>query len=273
MAVLEVEPIIAIQRLDRDLRQAAETLTPAEARYMVDLYYTMQEDRKRAANQVRSTEDEEPNEVLTFFLGQAETLEQNIKQAMDSYSDSQVIGQWAKSIYGIGPVLSAGLMAHIDMDIATNPSKIWRFAGLDPTVRWEKGQRRPWNARLKVLCWKIGESFKKFHNREACFYGHIYSARKELEVERNERGDFAETARVTLEAKNIRAKETRECYDAGKLPPGRLDLRATRYATKLFLSHWWQVAYIVHYGEQPAKPWILEQGGHADIIPVPNWPL
>lgn len=56
------------------------------------------------------------------------------------------------SIHGIGPVISAGLLAHIDIHRAVTVGHIWRFAGLDPSVKWLKKTKRPWNAGLKVLC-------------------------------------------------------------------------------------------------------------------------
>jgi hypothetical protein len=44
------------------------------------------------------------------------------------------------------------LLARIDIVKAPTAGHIWRYAGLDPTVRWNKGEKRPWNAGLKVLC-------------------------------------------------------------------------------------------------------------------------
>jgi len=49
--------------------------------------------------------------TLAWFLDQNETLERNIKLALDAYGDSSVVGRWSKTIIGIGPVLSAGLLA------------------------------------------------------------------------------------------------------------------------------------------------------------------
>lgn len=266
------EQIVVVERLSRDLRAAAVTLEASEARYLVDLYYAIQEQRKRAMNQTRaSVEDDEPNALVRFVLDQFWTVENDIKRAMATYSDGHEVGRWSKTIVGIGPIIAAGLLAHVDVKIATNPSKLWRFAGLDPTVRWQKGEKRPWNARLKVLCWKIGDSFVKFHNHPDCLYGHLYAERKALEVERNMAGAFAELAAATLVDKKIRQPETRAKYDAGQLPDGRIDLRARRYAVKIFLVHWWKVATEIETGRPAPRAWVLEHGGHTNEIPVPNW--
>lgn len=270
----EIEEFLAV-KLHRDLCKIAATMSPVEARYLVKLYYAIQEHRVATGAQQRElVKTETPNEVVAWFADHFHGLETQIPPTLGEYAAAHVVGVWSQSIYGIGPVIAAGLLAHIDIEVAPTVGHIWRFAGLDPTVKWGKKEKRPWNADLKVLCWKAGESFKKFSNREDCFYGHIYRERKAREIAKNEALDFADQAAKSLEERNIKDKELRLCYESGKLPAGRLDLRATRYAVKLFLSHWHHVAYCAHFGEAPPKPYILTQeGGHAHYIAPPNWPM
>jgi hypothetical protein len=254
---MEVESVV---RLSRDLRAAAATMSAQEARYLVDLYYITQEDRKRSGNQVLAM-GEEPHGVLKWFFDQNETLESQIKGALDKYSEGQEIGRWMKSVLGIGPVIAAGLLAHIDIEKCPTAGHIWRFAGLDPTVTWGKGEKRPWNASLKTLCWKIGQSFMKLSNRDDCFYGQAYRARKQFEIERNESGGNAETAKALLPKFN-KNTEAYKHLSAGKLPPAQIDARARRWAVKLFLSHlqakWWEL----HTGKPAPKPYVIDQLGH-----------
>ena len=75
----------------------------------------------------------------------------------------------------------------------------------------------------------------------------------------------AQTAAATLEEKNIRDKATRDVYESGHLPDGRLDMRARRYAVKRFLSHYYEAAWILHYNTEPPNPWIQDHGGHTHI--------
>src|SRR5262245_51121976 len=151
---LDLEPI---EKLSRDMRDAAKLMTRAEVRYLVDSYYMMQEDRKRFANKSRArVEQKEPHALIPWLQGQSLRLEKEIHKALAVWADDQKPGRWAQSIVGIGPVITSGLLAHIDIEKAPTAGKIWRYAGLDPTVKWEKGQKRPWNASLKTLCWKIG---------------------------------------------------------------------------------------------------------------------
>jgi hypothetical protein len=147
---------------------------------------------------------------------------------------------------------------------------IWRFAGLDPTVSWNKGEVRPWNQRLKRLAWIIGDCFVRLRDNDKDIYGKVYDERKALEVSRNEAGMFSEIAAETLEAKKIRDPKTLKAYKAGRLPDGRIDLRARRYAVKLFLSHYHEIAFFCHFGHLPPKPYIIEHGGHTHFIMPPH---
>jgi hypothetical protein len=269
-----VENLEPLAKITRDIRQAASVLTHTEARYLVDTYYQVQDFRIASAAQVRSlTTAEEPSAFVNWTEVTMAYVESQIKSALDRYTDQHPVGVWSKSIVGIGPVIAAGLLAHIDIRKAPTVGHIWRFAGLDPTVVWRKGEKRPWNADLKVICWKAGESFVKFQNHENDTYGKVYVERKQLEIERNERGDFAETASRILTEKKFRSDTSaKTAYEAGRLPDGHIHARAKRYAVKLFLSHWHHVAHVVEYGTDPPKPYIIEHGGHTHFLAPPNWP-
>lgn len=252
----------------KDIREVASVMSSDEARYLVKYYYQMQEDRKRFNNQIRSME-EEPNLILSHFSKQSSTAEATIKKALDDYTDSQPIGKWLKSHYGIGPVIAAGMMAHIDITQAPTAGHIWSYAGLDPTKKWEKGQKRPWNPELKKLCWLLGQSFMKFSGADQCFYGKIYLQRKQYEQERNESGQNAELAKTLVE-KYDKKTEARKHLEGGKLPPAQIDARARRYSVKIFLSHLQMVWFKMHYGVEPPKPFAIAILGHAHMIDPPS---
>ena len=263
-----------LARASKDLREAAKLLTPSEVRCVVDLYYTSQKLRIRGGNQAEAMKAE-PHALVGWVEAAFDRVETTIKTSMAIYTDTRRDGRWARSIRGIGPVLAAGLLAHIDISKAPTVGHIWRFAGLDPTVVWKKKQKRPWNADLKTLCWKVGQSFMKNRNRQGDVYGQFYESRKALEVERNEAGTFAEQAKATLAAKDITKKDTLAWYKKGMLPPGRIELRAERYAAKLFLSHLHHVMYECHFGTAPPKPFVIDSPKfpeHMHYVGPPNWP-
>lgn len=262
----------SINRLTRDLREAARTLSDDEARYLVDAYYMAQENRIRADGQVRAmSETAEPNSVINWLSDQNATLELQIKGALDRYTAAHPMGEWMRSVKGIGPVIAAGMLAHIDIRKAPTVGHIWRFAGLDPSVKWEKKTKRPWNAQLKVLCWKASESFVKVSGTDDAYYGHVYKARKAYEIERNERGDNAEIAKAKLLEKKYGADtEARKHLEAGRLPPAQIHRRAARYAVKLFLSHLHHVWYEKTFGSPPPLPYPIAFGNHAHMIMPPQ---
>jgi len=267
------EHIPSVNRLTRDLVKAGATLSEDEARYLVDAYYLMQEDRKRAHNQVKAMKDE-PHALIGWLADQSQTLESQIKRTLEVYSSSHSAGQWMKANFGIGPVISAGLLAHIDIAQCPTVGHIWRYAGLDPTMRWEKGQKRPWNAGLKTLCWKIGQSFMKFSGNDECVYGQVYRERKAYEVARNEAGDNTARSAAILDARKF-SKDTDayKAYVIGKLPPAHLDAQARRYAVKLFLSHLHLVWHWLHFDRVPANPYAIGHLDHTHFIAPPHLDL
>jgi hypothetical protein len=268
------EPIPKLVR--SDIRAAVAGIGRDECRFLVDTYYQIQEYRKATANQTRAAaQGKEPAQFIGWVFNSLEMVEETIRKGLDDFTTNDPVGRWAKSITGIGPVISAGLLAHIDIEKAPTVGHIWRFAGYDPTVEWKKGQKRPWNADLKTLCWKIGESFVKFSNNPNDFYGRFYRSRKQLEESRNAEGTYAAQAALKLERFKIGADtQARAHYESGKLPPGHIHARCKRYAVKLFLAHWHHVAYLNRYKTEPPKPYALEHlEGHHDLILPPNLEL
>lgn len=260
----------AISKLTRDQRAAAVTLDREEARFLVDTYYQLQHDRITAGNRLAAAErDGEPNATFSYVEDQFATLESQIKGALGRYVEADPVGRWAISHKGIGPVIAAGFLARLDL--RPTAGAWWRFCGLDPTVTWGKGQKRPWNAKLKRLCWLTGESFTKTSGYPDAFYGKLYIERKAQEIAKNEAGDFAAQAAESLSRKNYGADtKARAAYEEGKLPAARIHLRAQRYAVKIFLSHLHHVWHVHETGNPPPRPFVIEHLGHAHYIAPPG---
>ncbi len=264
--------LLPAEKMSRDIKDAALLLTDEEARYLVDSYYQMQDDRIRANNRARSMdESEEPNAVISWLAGQSEGLEGQIKLCLQRYVSAHPMGEWLISIKGIGVVLAAGLLAHIDITKAQTAGAIWRYAGYDPTSKWEKGQIRPWNASLKVLCWKVGCSFVKVSGYDDAFYGQLYQQRKQYEVDRNESGQNAEAAKEKLETTKIgKTTDAYKAYIIGKLPPAHVDARARRWVVKIFLAHFFEAWYEKHHEKPAPLPYPEAHLQHVHIIRAPK---
>jgi hypothetical protein len=142
-------------------------------------------------------------------------------------------------------------------------------AGLDPTSKWDKGEKRPWNASLKRLCFLIGESFIKVSSNPKDVYGKVYLSRKEYEARNNDAGRLADRARERLGQDKARKRkldpELLKILESGKLPQMALHCRARRYAVKQFLSDWHAEAYRQHYHREPPLPYPIAHLGHVHV--------
>jgi hypothetical protein len=367
----EIEALITpVGRLSRDLvkglRQKGGGITSTEARFMVDMYYTMQEQRVRINNQTKGLERDaekagntpEPHDGLDWTLVQFSTLEKQVARLLQVFTETHPMAWFFEQTLGIGPVLAAGLLAHIDIRKAPTVGHIWNFAGLNPETQWagrdeakkiwaesigedleEKlfsaagkiGRnperllhmattkpdgtpvplsassciaaiaRKPFNSQLKTLCWKIGDSFVKVSGREDAVYGRLYRERKAIEWRRNLSGANQAAAANALAAKKI-GKDTdafawysgacdpdkaAALLEEGKpptaasckaiagsgvpmIPPAQVDMRARRWAVKLFLSHLHQRWYEEEYATAPPKPFAIAIQNHAHYIEPPQ---
>lgn len=125
----------------------------------------------------------------------------------------------------------------------------------------------PYNPDAKKQMYVLGDMFIRNSNRGS-LYGEIYKARKEEETIRNERGEFAKQAKHELESKtwSDKTSETYKALEQGKLSKAHINMRARRYAEKLFLSHVYEAMYFEHFREEAPMPYIIAIGGHHDYI-------
>jgi len=265
-----------ISRIDKDIKQAAQSMDQGTARNLVDGYYQVQEFRKGLANQIRSAKSKEPNLFHKKTLDITRTFENLIKKGLGEFASRYKVGRWMQSIHGIGPVISAGMLAHIDIRRAPTVAQIYKFAGQTSGIVWGKGEKRPWNAELKTLCWKTSECFVKVKSSEKDYYGKFYDIRREYEEIRNDNGENKEVARSILEEKNYKkTTETYKCLIKGFLSPGHIHARAKRYCVKIFLSHLHHVMFENYHGKPPAMPYAFEKllwEAHRHYKSPHNWP-
>jgi hypothetical protein len=235
---------------------------------MVELYYDSQHLRIQHANKERTEPPSELAEWLDFWAHAGESVIFGALKRWIESDDSPAETKWAFDQIGIGAVIAAGLAAHIDLEKASTISSIWKFAGQAPGFdRKTKGTKLPYNARLKVLCFKIGESFVKVSGKEGATYGKLYIDFKTEEIQRNEAGQYAEAAKRELATKKFRAEDsvTKKRLLAGMLSDAHLHARAKRRATKIFLSHYWLVGRKAR--NLPVRdPYVQELLGHGNII-------
>jgi hypothetical protein len=257
-----------LSRLRRDLRKTMDPLSIRQARALVDAFYAVQDFRIQANNQRRQAlASGEAHEVMDWLLESFRLLEGNIQRALDVFTATEETGMgiWLRSIVGIGPVLATGLLAHVDITREPTVGHLWSFAGLNPEVKWERGRKRPWNARLKLTCWKIANSLVTTRHLPGSYYGPLYEHRKAYEVERNLAGYNRKLATERLAASPD--DERGAAWRLGQLPPAHIEARARRWTVKLFLAHFWQESYRRHYRTEPPFPYPIAFLGRAHVIP------
>lgn len=250
----------------KEMKELAASYEQWEIRILVKKYYQLQNARIRANLQVKSAQRRGLNsKVLPWFLDTTERLEGQVKKLLDAYSINHPIGIWMRAIDGVGPVISAGLLAHFDINKAPTAGHFWSFAGLNPMAEWKKGELCPWNQDLKHLGFNIGECFVKVSNKETSLYGHIYKKHKEREKAMNDAGQFASTAAQQLQYFKDPRTVSHKAYKEGKLPDGHLHARAKIKAVSMFIGHLHEVWYRYEFGKPPRIPYVFEHGGESHV--------
>lgn len=163
------------------------------------------------------------------------------------------VWDWLTSIRGLASgSLAAQLVAQID-DIAKfdTVSKLWRFAGwavIDGQIdRCQRGEKSPYNRRLKSTCWLIVDQFIK---QNTPYYRELYD-----DYKAKQRQEHPEKIKV----------DGKWLYN-----DGHLHNRAIRYTAKRFLAHLWLV-WRASDGLPISEPWIAAHGGHTHIDAPPGW--
>ena len=129
--------------------------TKEEARFLQDIYYQTQKRRIAIAGQIRAiaqsadstSEDQTKNDdnmlFMEWFLEQMQAMEDNIKRALEAFSDSYYISKWAKQNIGIGPVIATALAANLEIkDETMHAGNWWSYCGLNDN-------KRPWLGKVK----------------------------------------------------------------------------------------------------------------------------
>ena len=150
-----------VVKMNKEVKKSfIEIPTKEEARYLMDIYYQMQDRRialegqLRAINQGKDSniEEKEPSSknitFMEWYLYNARIMENEIRKALDIFSDSHYISRWAKANTGIGPVIATCLAASLEIKKeADGSTKMhagcwWNYCGLNDN-------NRPWIGKEK----------------------------------------------------------------------------------------------------------------------------
>ncbi len=168
---LRDEQLDEMWALNEALKEAVDVMGRREVGDLVDSYYQVQKLRVAVGNRVSAfaeADTETLPELLSMMHDTYRRLESRLQWCMLRWCRNEPVAEWALSLYGVGPCIAAGLSAHIDIEKAPTVGRIWRFAGLDPTVLWLKEPEtmaivkemveatKPTDAEIASLCQKFG---------------------------------------------------------------------------------------------------------------------
>jgi hypothetical protein len=169
-AIKICEKISMPKLVNEDVKEAVENLTLDSIRFLVSMYYTYQKPRIAFTQQRNHLSDEEQgNLTISSFSKLSMSCERFIQTVMEHFSHVHPITAWCVANRGVGPVLSAGLLAHIRIlndkgdVICPTVGHIWSFAGWDPTRKWISSE----NARTAIKRQGFEPSSLKLIDREA----------------------------------------------------------------------------------------------------------
>lgn len=171
---------------------------------------------------------------------------------------------WFSQIKGIGDLNIGKVICLIDIEKCQTISKLWRYAlgapiGEDGNKHVEKrtkGEPIHYNQMLKVMCWRLGQSFIKANNK----YADYYRAEKEKIVQK-----LADKGIQVVPAANLPTEDGKKVEKDGKFSLGHVDRMAFRKMMKLFLSHLW-LKWREAEGLPISQPYVIAKGGHEHII-------
>lgn len=138
----------------------------------------------------------------------------------------------------------------------------------DRTLMIKYMAKPPYNLDMKTTAFLIGDSFVKFSNRGSK-YGMLYRERRAWETMRNENLEYKDQAERMLSEKNWdKSTTTYKSLSEGKLSAGHINQRAKRWATKIFLTHFFEACWLyTHPGEsKPPVIYPIAFQDHVDYI-------
>lgn len=133
------------------------------------------------------------------------------------------IYDWLKTIKGISHILSAKLIAYIDIKNSPTVSCLWYYSGQAPQCKRTKGKKANWHHDLKMACFQIADSFMK---QRTPVYRDIYDVEKEKQSK-------------LMEKVKKKSKGYSKIKDSAPKSKGHAHARALRKSVKAFLKDYW----------------------------------
>jgi len=198
------------------------------------LYYIQ---KARVSAQVRKThlaKQDKKCDVTEDVLLRCKQMEDWLDGNIKEYVRNHPAYDWFNQIKGIGDINIGKVVSMIDIEKASQVSKLWRYAGFgvvkNEAESRKKGEKLHYNKTLKSMCWRLGKSLIRAKGK----YYDYYIAEKKRIAEREKVKGKTIVPSNKLPKENGKRIENDEFFGLG-----HVDMMAMRKMIKLFLSHLW----------------------------------
>lgn len=183
------------------------------------------------------------------------------------------VTDWLYTFKGIGNVTALMLISLLDVRRCRTVASLWKYCDLYPTPA--DGFRINHNSLLTTRLRHWLGLYVGYNNANLAGtthpYSDIYKYRYDYEVERNELGYYQNLAAFMVKHKADPANPYMPFYLQGKLSPQQVRHRALKWTLKIFLSHFYQVSYMLKYPHLWSWSKLRIAQDNPKRIPPPNF--
>jgi len=262
-----------------------DDIPPYLLRNLVDIYYDFQDQRIQTQLRIGAskrhhslTDDELSIYGITTIFENAKTFERDIEKIIKKQLKNYALyNQYLTLITGIGPMLAAGLIAHIDdIENYKHASSLWQYAGYGAN-RFCPKCRKP---TFVVKKFSTGTEAKQLQPFEKC---PLCNSATEFIIQKRTSGylinwnprlkQFAWKAGKSFVKQSPKRSKYRKLYtqikksEKRKHPDysdGHIDNATMRKVVKIFLVHLWQT-WRRQLGLETSDPYIKQLLGHSTV--------
>lgn len=263
-------------------------------RNLVDIYYDFQGQRIQTQLRIGASERENTLSKEELSLFGITTIMENAKNFeldLEKLIKKQLLNhalytQYFVKIQGIGPLLSAGLIAYIDdIEKFKHVSSLWQYAGFGMN-RYCPECKKPTSIEVKYSTGKIAKKLHPFENCPECGHATNPILQKRQSGYQSNWNDKLKVlgwkAATSFVKQSATKSKYRKLYDQIKIDErrkhptkkiikgktffndGHINNRAMRKVSKIFLAHVWQT-WRRQQGLEVTEPYAKQLLGHSVV--------
>ncbi len=167
---------------------------------------------------------------------------------------------WFSRVKGVGGENIGKVVGLVDIEVATTPSALWKFAGYAPVdgkaEKRQKGAKLHYNSQLRSMSWRLANSLLRARGK---FYDY-YLAEKDKYQQR-----FHNEGKQIIPATQLPKDNGKRFEPSDLISEGHVHNMALRKMIKLFLALLW-LTWREAEGLPTPTPYPVEYLGHSHVI-------